>query len=201
MSTTPPDRPEDPFGRGEESGDAQDAFGRGGDDGMTSGDPLGGASGNLGDTYGTPAGSGSQPAPERPQQGWDPPSQAQPQQQSYTPQPPVQGQGQTPGDATAALVLGIVGLLFCVIAAIPAIVLGNRAKKQIDANPGAFGGRGLAQAGVILGWVAVVLWTLFLLLVVVGLGLGGGSDESSSSTDGTFTVEPDFNVIFGLLPL
>ena len=157
MSTTPPERPEDPFGRGEESGDAQDAFGAR-EGGVTSGDPLGGSSGNLGDTYGT------QQPPAQPQQSYAPPTQ-----QGYAPAPA--GGGQTPGDATASLVLGIVGLLFCVFAAIPAIILGNRAKKQIDANPGAFGGRGLAQAGVILGWVAAGLWGLFLMLVILGAAL------------------------------
>ena len=88
-----------------------------------------------------------------------------PEQPSYTQQPAVGGQ--TPGTATASLVLGIVGLVFCpLICSVLAIIFGNQAKQEIEGNPG-LGGRGLAQAGVVLGWVGVGLSILGILLWIV----------------------------------
>ena len=63
--------------------------------------------------------------------------------------------------------LGIVGLvLIPIIPSILAIVFGNGAKREIDASGGSLGGRGLASAGVVLGWVALALWALFIIAVV-----------------------------------
>ena len=75
----------------------------------------------------------------------------------------------TNGKAIAALVLGVAGFVFFpLVPSILAIVLGGQARAEIRGNP-AEDGDGLAQAGVILGWVGVgmcVLMGLFLLMVV-----------------------------------
>jgi hypothetical protein len=75
----------------------------------------------------------------------------------------------TNGKAIAALVLGVAGFVFFpLVPSILAIVLGGQARAEIRGNP-AEDGDGLAQAGVILGWVGVgmcVLMALFLLMVV-----------------------------------
>lgn len=78
--------------------------------------------------------------------------------------------GETPGKATASLVLGIVGLVICpLVCSVLAVVFGKQAKDQIAANPG-MGGAGLAQAGVVLGWVGIVLSALGLVFfLAVGL--------------------------------
>lgn len=79
----------------------------------------------------------------------------------------TQSSSETPGKATASLVLGLVGLvLIPIIPSILAIVFGNSAKQQIDGSGGRLGGRGLATAGVVLGWVALALWALFIVAVV-----------------------------------
>ncbi len=87
-------------------------------------------------------------------------------------QPQWGGGGQapqsTPGKATAALVLGIVSIVLCpLICGILAVVFGGQAKREIDASGGRLGGRGMAQAGVICGWVGIAEGILFGLLILV----------------------------------
>jgi hypothetical protein len=62
----------------------------------------------------------------------------------------------TNGFAVASLVLGI--LFLCGIAAILALVFGYIGRNQIDRSGGTQGGRGLAVAGIVLGWIGVGLF-------------------------------------------
>ncbi|MBW9211504.1 DUF4190 domain-containing protein [Mumia sp. zg.B53] len=93
----------------------------------------------------------------------------------YGDQPPG-GYGYTPqGDgpygeppknspkAIWALVTGILGLC-CGPLGIVGIILGRSAKAEIDASNGRLTGGGLAQAGLIIGIIAVVLWVLTVLV-------------------------------------
>ncbi|HET6697884.1 MAG TPA: DUF4190 domain-containing protein, partial [Nocardioidaceae bacterium] len=95
---------------------------------------------------------------------------------SYTPPPPPPmgapgqpggyAQPQTNKKAIWALVLGILGLVCCgLVGGIPAIILGNMAKKEIAASGGAQTGGGMAQAGFIIGIIATVL------SILSGIGL------------------------------
>ena len=83
----------------------------------------------------------------------------------------------TNGKATAALVLGILWL--CSVGSILALVFGYQAKNEIDASGGAQGGRGMAVAGIVLGWIGVgfaILYLLFWLVFgVTSLSLSGSS--------------------------
>lgn len=45
-------------------------------------------------------------------------------------------------------------------------MFGSSAKQQIDGSGGRLGGRGMATAGVVLGWVALALWALFFIAIV-----------------------------------
>jgi Domain of unknown function (DUF4190)/DUF1707 SHOCT-like domain len=65
--------------------------------------------------------------------------------------------------AVAALVCGVAEVFTLGLTAIPAVVLGHMARGQIRRSGEQ--GSGLALAGLILGWAAIVL---FVLLVVVG---------------------------------
>jgi hypothetical protein len=74
--------------------------------------------------------------------------------------------------STTAMVLGIIALaggFLCVgiplLAAPFAWVLGQRAKKQIDAEPERYDGRGQALAGQVMG----IIGTILLVLAVVAL--------------------------------
>ena len=71
------------------------------------------------------------------------------------------------GAATAALILGICGLVLCpLIPSILAVVYGSKARNEIDASGGQIDGRGLATAGLVLGWIGVVIYGLFGLLIL-----------------------------------
>ena len=72
----------------------------------------------------------------------------------------------TSGQATASLILGILSfILLGIFAAIPAIICGHIAKKEIKANPKYVIGDGQATAGLVLGY----LNTVFSLIMIVGL--------------------------------
>jgi hypothetical protein len=77
--------------------------------------------------------------------------------------------------AVTALVLGILGLVVCGPLGIAAIVVGNQATREIATSGGREGGEGLAKAGVVLGWIAVALMALGLLLVVFIVAAGAMS--------------------------
>jgi hypothetical protein len=101
----------------------------------------------------------------------------------YPPPPPPgygygYGYGPTPqagtnGKAIAALVLGIVGLVFCVLAGIVAIVLGGQARREVTQTGQS--GYGMALAGVVMGWVSVGLTVLLVALFAVGAFSAGSS--------------------------
>src|SRR5829696_87639 len=84
--------------------------------------------------------------------------------------PPVQHP-----QATLALILGILGLAVCPFVGIAALLIGNKARKQIDAAPGQFTGRGMATAGFVMGIVSVALIVLMVLIVILGVAGALGS--------------------------
>jgi hypothetical protein len=84
-----------------------------------------------------------------------------PQYQPYNPMPYVTSAG-TNGLAVASLVLGILWIYW--IGSILAVIFGHVALAQIDKRNQS--GKGLAIAGLVLGWVGV---GMFLLFMVVGL--------------------------------
>mgnify|MGYP003431405057 FL=1 len=65
------------------------------------------------------------------------------------------------------MILGILGLLCCGLAGIPALILGNQAKQEIASSGGTQTGDGMAKAGVILGIIALVL----MVIGAVGYGI------------------------------
>jgi hypothetical protein len=69
--------------------------------------------------------------------------------------------------ATLALVFGIVGLLVGILS-VPALVLGYSARGQIDRSGGQLSGRGMAMAGIVLGWVGAVFWVVWLIRLLTG---------------------------------
>lgn len=84
--------------------------------------------------------------------------------------PPAYGQPGVPvgsatnQKATWALILGILGPFCCgIFTAIPALILGIVARKEIDASGGSQTGRGMAIAGIILGIVGIVVSVLFIV--------------------------------------
>ena len=77
---------------------------------------------------------------------------------------------QNSGKATAALVLGILGVVACgFVAGIPAIIVGKQAQREIDASNGWLTGRGMATAGIVMGWIAVALTVIAVLIIIVAV--------------------------------
>lgn len=119
----------------------------------------------------TKAPTGGQLVPAQPD--WQPPGYAQPP--GYGQPPPGYGQPMpyplvrsTNGMAIAALVVGLVSIFSCQLIGIVAIFLGHRARNEIRAS--GEDGDGMALAGIIIGWVAVGLAVLAIVVMLVYFG-------------------------------
>lgn len=114
-----------------------------------------------------PFGPPDQP-PFQPPAGGQPPYGQPP---PYGPPPGGGGFGQGPSEnapnAVLALVLGIVGVVVCGIAAPFAWMLGKRAEQAADADPARYTGKGMATAGKILGMIGTALLALGLIIVII----------------------------------
>ena len=85
---------------------------------------------------------------------------------------PAGGQPVRPHRGVMILVFGILGIVCCLIFGIIAWVMGNGDLREMDAGRMDPSGRGLTQAGKILGIVSVALAVLgFLIWLLVG-GIG-----------------------------
>ncbi|AIG79662.1 Putative membrane protein [Amycolatopsis japonica] len=102
-------------------------------------------------------------------QPYQPPPQQYYVQQAYV-RPPDQGM------AVASLVCSLIGLLMC-FPAILGIIFGHIALSK--AKRGEAGGQGMAQAGMIIGYVVTGLWLipviLWFIFVVLAIGAAGVS--------------------------
>jgi hypothetical protein len=134
--------------------------------------------------------------PEPPDRGPTPPpspppaSSPPPGAPTPPPAPPAAGQQtagygyqtgpKTNGLAIASLVLGIAGLVFyvCGVASILALVFGYMAKGQIDRDPANQGGRGMALAGIIMGWIGVAILVIFWVVVIIIAATTDNNDNS-----------------------
>ena len=104
-----------------------------------------------------PPPGGPQPPPPPPGQPWQPPTTPNAYGQSAAPGAP------TNRKAIWALVLGILGLLCCgIFTAVPALIVGILANKEIGASGGAQAGRGMAIAGIVLGIAGIILSLLLI---------------------------------------
>jgi len=137
-----------------------------------------------------PAGPGREP----PVYGQQPPSagsgQAPPPGYGQAPPPgygqaPPPGYGQAPGfgypqqphvptstKAVLGLVFGILSILFCYLGVLigpAAIVVSVLARKEIDARPGAWTGKGMATAGLVTGIIGTIIWGSVDVLVALAV--------------------------------
>ena len=95
--------------------------------------------------------------------------------------PPIASTAAQPASsgATASLVLGLIGLLWCQFLAPLAWWLGWRERRDIALGRAPASGHGMATAGMVLGIIGsamlgvVLLAVLTAITVVVGLVLGG----------------------------
>ena len=61
-----------------------------------------------------------------------------------------------------------------------ALVFGHQGRNEIDGSGGRISGRGLATAGIILGWIGIVIWGLLIALGVIGAIVGDSSTGGGS---------------------
>jgi hypothetical protein len=71
------------------------------------------------------------------------------------------------GMAVASLVLGILWIYW--VGSVLALIFGYIARQQIDQHQGMQDGRGMATAGIVLGWIGVGFLVLFILVAALGM--------------------------------
>jgi Domain of unknown function (DUF4190) len=93
-------------------------------------------------------------------------------------QPPVAMQGQNQTLPIISLVFGILSVCCYIgpITGIVALITGYLGMKNVNADPNQYGGKGLAMAGMIVGGIFFVLYSIYwLFLILVYAGLIGAS--------------------------
>ena len=174
MST--PNEPQDPYAAGNQPG-------AGGQPPQQPGQPP---------QYGAP-----QPpqygAPQAPQYGapqYGAPQYGAPQAPQYDPNQyggGAPGYGLNPypknGLGVWSLVLGILSYVLCgIFAAIAAIIVGGRAKQAVAAGEANNGG--MATAGVVLGWINVILSVISFIFLAIWFANGGWDQFQQDFQDG-----------------
>lgn len=86
----------------------------------------------------------------------------------------------TANEAIWSLILGIGSFFLCgIFMGIPAIILGNNAKKKISQSGGQYGGEGMATAGIVLGWIQVGLAAVGIIILLAIVAAGGFSASNN----------------------
>ncbi|MFJ9081430.1 DUF1707 and DUF4190 domain-containing protein [Streptomyces sp. NPDC102340] len=98
------------------------------------------------------------PAPQQQMQQIQQPMMGVPR--TFLPAPPP-----TNGKAIGALVCGVGTFFSAGASAIPAVILGHMARKEIRERGES--GDGMAVGGLVLGWLSVAFWALLLVAIVV----------------------------------
>ncbi|MBO2461320.1 DUF4190 domain-containing protein [Actinomadura violacea] len=86
----------------------------------------------------------------------------------------------TNGMATAAMILGLVGIISCGTTSILAIIFGHVAQSQIRRTREE--GAGMATAGLILGYIVTGLWVIVWIFYLWLWAIMFGSAASTGST-------------------
>jgi len=74
--------------------------------------------------------------------------------------------------ATISLIMGILGLtLLPFLGSVVALFTGYSARSEINQSGGMIGGGGMATAGIILGWIGIVIGVLTCCGIVLAFGL------------------------------
>ncbi len=88
----------------------------------------------------------------------------------------------TSGMAIGSLIASIAGFsIVPILGGIVGLILGYIAKKQIRESEGTLAGAGLATAGIIMGWIQVVLFALPICVIVVLTLMGPGIGDIFSN--------------------
>ncbi|MDN4172716.1 DUF4190 domain-containing protein [Nocardioides sp. SOB77] len=117
-----------------------------------------------------------------------PPQPPPPPPGGWAPPPPP---APTPGQATTALVLGVLSLTcFGFLTGVPAMILGKSAEREIAASGGRLGGAGVATAGFVTGLVGTILSALALVVLVGMVVVFGVAVDRTFDELGEITPSP-----------
>ena len=133
--------------------------------------------------------------PSQPPYGQPPSYGQQPYgQPQYPPPPPQPGYGQPAAYAAApmavaqpsnnlavwSLVTGILSLVLCgAIAGVVAVITGHMALNQAKALPPQISRRGMAMAGLIMGYISIALTVLAIIFYIVIIAAAASNPPSS----------------------
>jgi len=133
-----------------------------------------------------PSDAPAQPPPATPPSFEQPPAAEQPPGMPPGPGiPPAPGAAGYPGApgypgmpvqqknnglATGSMIVSIVSILCLQPIGLVGAIMGHVALGQINKSGGTQGGRGMALAGIIIGWIAFALFVLFLIILATGDG-------------------------------
>lgn len=96
--------------------------------------------------------------------------------------PPMNNPSIRPHRGTMILVLGILGIVLCMICGIIAWVMGNADLREMQAGRMDRTGEGLTKAGKICGMIGTILWGLYIVfnivILVIALVAGGAAAAS-----------------------
>jgi hypothetical protein len=102
---------------------------------------------------------------------------------TYSAPPPTTRSSSTNGLAIASLVVSIVSITGCLgLTSIVGAILGHRARRQIRDTGEQ--GDGLARAGIIIGWLGVVLLVAVVAVTVVLVASESGSGPCNPDAAG-----------------
>ena len=79
------------------------------------------------------------------------------------------------GKAIASMILGIAGIFTCGLASIVAVILGHVSRGEIKRSGGRQQGSGMALAGLILGYIMLVLLVGIIVIAIIGAATGSNT--------------------------
>ncbi|MFU8893119.1 MAG: GYF domain-containing protein [Luteolibacter sp.] len=92
--------------------------------------------------------------------------------------PPIANARPSSGLAIASLILGILGLTSCTfITGIPAVICGHMAMGRTHPKTGNLGGRGMAIAGLVMGYICSAILVIFAIYFVAIIGAAASSSN------------------------
>lgn len=131
--------------------------------------------------YGQPPSYGQQPGYGQPQYPPPPPQPGYGQPASYAAAPMAVAQPSN-NLAVWSLVTGILSLVLCgAIAGIVAVITGHMALNQAKTLPPQFSRRGMAMAGLIMGYISIGLTILAIIFYIIIIAAAASSTPPPSS--------------------
>jgi hypothetical protein len=94
-------------------------------------------------------------------------------------QPPASG---TNSMAIASMVLGVAEFFTAGLTAIPAVICGHVARRQMKLSSQR--GDGLATSGLVLGYMAIIFWSVLIAASLVGVAISIAHNGQISTTPG-----------------